>query len=111
MGALSLADVADIVIRVGGPWTLSSAGDFATFAAFDTATWSVPDDVFSGSFTGNLDTDMPGISGHVIEVNGAITGNILIDEDYWTLEDLTISGLLNVNAANVTIQRVKITAP
>jgi len=106
---LDLSAVAAIVIAVPGSWDLSATGDFAHFVAFDTATFSVPDDVFTGSFTGNLNTDAAGTSGHVIEVNGTITGDITVDQEYWLFEDLTLSGTMNVSAANTVIQRVIIT--
>jgi len=113
MGALDLSSGAAIVLKVPAPstdpWVLSSSGDYATFAAFDTATYSVPDDFFTCDFTGDLDTEVAGTSGHVIEVNGTIVGDITVDQQYWTFEDLDITGGINVSAANTIIRRVKIT--
>jgi len=92
MGALDLSAVAAIVISVPKTdWDLSATGDYATFTAFDTATYSVPDDKFICDYTGNLNTDVSGTSGHEIIFTGTITGQVVIDEDYINLDTLTIN--------------------
>jgi len=109
MGALDLSAVADIVIAVPDTWSLSATGDYADFDAFDTASHSVPADNFTCNFTGDLNTDAAGTSGYEIVFTGAVIGGIIIDEQYISLEGMTITGTLNVGAANTTIQRVIIT--
>jgi len=89
-------------------WDLSTGGYYATFAAFDTATYSLPDDIFICNFTGDIDTDAAGTSGHVIEFNGTVVGDVTVDEEYIVIQDMTIEGTLNVSAANTIIQRCKI---
>ena len=99
----------EIIIAIAkADWSLTSGGDYATFALFDTATHSVPDDEFVCNFTGPLNTDAAGTSGHVIEFNGSVVGDVTVDQEYVTVEDMTITGTLNVSAANTIIQRVKI---
>lgn len=96
-------------ITIPGVWDLSATGNFATFEAFDTAVCSFADDEFVCNFTGDIDTDAAGTSGHVIEFNGAVVGDVVVDEEYVTVEDMTITGTLNVSAANTVIQRMVIT--
>jgi len=89
---LPSTDVGAVVISVPKTdWDLSATGDYATFEAFDTATYSVPDDKFICDYTGNLNTDVSGTSGHEIIFTGTITGQVVIDEDYINLDTLTIN--------------------
>jgi len=90
-------DVGQIVLAVPKDWDLSSGGDYADFSAFDTATYSVSGDSFDVNFTGNLDTDEPGTENSRITVTGRIDGNVTIDENYWTLDDLNITGSLTIS--------------
>jgi len=72
------------------PWDLSAGGDYATFVAFDTAIYSVPDDNFDCNFTGDINTDIAGTSGHEIVFTGTVTGQVTIDEDYIKFERMII---------------------
>jgi len=93
MGALSLADVAAIVIAV--PYPSTSPKKFTTtdtWADAITAGWhSVPSDNLNFNVTENINTDKPGTSGHEIVYTGTITGTVTVDEDYINLERLIIN--------------------
>ena len=73
----------------------------------------IPGDIVSlvgEVLTEDVNTSNSGSVGNVITIrNGTIVGDVVVDEQYVTIEDMTIDGTLNVSAANTVIQRVKIT--
>jgi len=104
MGALDLTAVATITLSVADVWPLNSSSDFANWAAFDAATYSVPGDQFVTSFTGNLDTDESGAKNNPISITGTIIGDATFDEDYWSITDLDVSGAFKITGKHVTVE-------
>lgn len=83
--------------RDAAEFTISATGDYATWAAFIAVDESVPGDIFTMDFTGNLDADVSGTEDNPITIKGRINGNVTIDEDYWILDDLNITGSLTLS--------------
>lgn len=109
----TLAENAAIVIAAPDTWSIGSTGDYATFTAFDTATYSLDDDVFNyvGNVTENLNTDAAGTSGHTTIVDGngyTMTGTVTIDQDYWHVKCLLPTENVTVTGNNEVIQSVLI---
>lgn len=69
-------------------WDLSATGDFVNWDAF---IGSYPDDKFVCDYTGDLEPDAAGTSGHPIIFTGTITGYVVVTKDYIKFDDLTVN--------------------
>jgi hypothetical protein len=106
----SLYANADIVIAVPKAWTLGTGGDYATFTAFDTSTYSVSDDSFSmlDDITDDMTADLVGTSGHPIILDGnyyTLAGTFTNAKAYWTMRETVFDGNATFSGGNQIIER------
>jgi len=103
-GASSLGTLKAIVMAYSKDWMQT---DYATVTLLLAGTYFCPDDTYTYSadtVEAGFDTDNSGTSGHPITINGnghTVTGNMAIDEDYWTLNRVKHVGEITISGSNI----------
>jgi hypothetical protein len=109
----SLSDTSDIIISAPGTWQLGTGGDYDSFGAFAAALSPIPGDSFTyfSPVTETITTQGNSTAGEPITLDGGghnISGGLSCPNNYWSIQDITLGGTLNITGSSVTVDDITV---